>query len=84
MIKHIDLHLKLRQWKDAIKLIKDIIKDFPNNDQLTNRMGGCCLELGRQGEAPYFLKFEFISTDELEELQALFPSLAEFKKGEAI
>ena len=84
LIKHIDLHLKLRQWKDAIKLIKDIIKDFPNNDQLTNRMGGCCLELGRQGEARYFLKFEFISTDELEELQVLFPSLAEFKKGEAI
>lgn len=84
LIKHIDFHLKFQQWDEAFRLTKEAFENFEDNPQVINRMGGCCLELGRLSEATYFLKFKSMSEEEYSKLQQLFPSLADFKKGESV
>lgn len=84
ILDHIDLYLQLGQWSKAISITNEAYKSFPKNRALAMRLGGCSLELGKTGEARYFLNLEELSQLEYIELYKLFPSLEQFKKGESL
>jgi tetratricopeptide (TPR) repeat protein len=84
ILDHIDLYLQLGQWSKAISITNEAYKSFPKNRALAMRLGGCSLELGKTGEARYFLNLEELSQLEYIKLYKLFPSLEQFKKGESL
>ena len=72
---YIDLLILCKNWSKAYEISKKGLEEFPGNNDLKLRIGGCCIHLDRKKEGFLFLNLDSISSNDSKKILYLFPDL---------